>query len=129
MLFIYSKYLEEQTLKDNIYIENPEEYNIFTFKNSYVEIIENPYDCGCLIIGNTEMITEEFQNLLEIFMSENGYNKVIGTITNYIPNLLNTYKNLGYKYLFTGKSSRNYNYNTKTYLIYKTIVPKHKGYI
>lgn len=125
--------LEKQTLKSLIHIDNNLSHNILTFNNQYVNVIENPYDCGCLIIGYTNDITKKFQDLLEQFMNENGYSKIIGTIAidleySNVKERKTKYTQLGYTLIPTGKSPRHPNEDVETYLIYKIINPTFKGY-
>lgn len=132
-LFEHSFSLEQQTLQSSISCGEPRKYNTITFKKEYVEIMENPYDCGCLIIGYTDELTEDFQNLLEQFMDENGYSKVIGTmaINSYLSNIeakKERYKKLGYKLIPIGESPRYPDEDIETYLIYKVITPSFRGY-
>jgi len=104
-----------------------------SFKTQYVEIMENPYDCGCLIIGYTYDITKKIQDLLEQFMNENGYSKVIGTIAinveySDVEKTKEEYTQLGYTLIPTRQSSRHPDDDIETYLIYKIINPTFKGY-
>lgn len=132
-LLEYSFYLEEQTLQSSISCGKPRKCNTITFEREYVEIMENPYDCGCLIIGYAYDITKKFQDLLEQFMNENGYSKVIGTIAinveySDVEKRKEEYTQLGYTLIPTGQSSRHPDDDIETYLIYKIINPTFKGY-
>lgn len=125
--------LEKQTLRSSITISNPVICNSFDFRWKYVQIIENPYDCGCLIIGYTYDITKEFQDLLEQFMNENGYSKIVGTIAinleySDVEKRKEEYTQLGYTLIPTGKSPRHPDDDIETYLIYKIINPTFRGY-
>lgn len=124
---------EKQTLRSLIHIDDNLICNILRFSRQYVNVIENPYDCGCLIIGYTSDITKEFQDLLEQFMNENGYSKIIGTITidleyTNVEERKKEYTQLGYTLIPTGKSPRHPDDDIETYLIYKIINPTFRGY-
>lgn len=138
ILFPFSKKLENQTLQQNIQITKNKDYflNTIHFKNckSFTTIQEYPGDCGCLLLRFVYDINKEVQDYIELFMNENGYSKIIGTII--IPNtettdsinLLKTVKTLGYTCIETGKSARHPEYDCMSYLIYKVIKPETTGY-
>lgn len=131
-----AKTLERQTLKQDIHIFNHVGYNSIRFKssNSYTTIHENPGDCSCLLLCHVFDITKHVQNQIEIFMNENGYSKIIGTIIinkNEIEDnttLLKKVKSLGYTCIETGKSPRHPEDDGMSYLIYKVIEPETTGY-
>lgn len=128
-LFFYSLPLEKQNLKHQIAISESNEIKQFTFHDHYVEIQENIFDCGCLILGYVDSINKEFQDQLEAFMHQNGYSKVLFTIS--LPELKTTtkYKNLGYTCIGTGRSARHSEKVYNTFLCYKVIDPEFKGYV
>ena len=131
-----AKTLERQTLKQDIHIFNHVGYKSIRFKNSnsYTTIHENPGDCGCLLLCHVFDINKQIQNMIEIFMNENGYSKIIGTIIihkNEIEDntaLLKRVKSLGYTCIKTGKSPRHPEEDGMSYLIYKVIEPETTGY-
>ena len=132
-IFPTSKVLENQTLKEIIQIQKDNYYNIIRFKNSnsYTTFYENPADCGCLLVCNMFDITKEVQDYIELFMNENGYSKIIGTIAIYNTKnyLLNTIKQLGYTCIETGESARHPKTECITYLVYKIITPTTTDYV
>jgi len=133
--FPNAKILENQTLKQDICIINDYRSISIRFKgNSYTTIQEFSGDCSCLLLSNVFDITTNFQEKLEIFMNENGYSKVLGTIVIHnngvvdTPALLIKVKSLGYTCIETGKSPRHPENDCMSYLIYKVIEPKTTGY-
>jgi len=128
-LLTYSLPLEKQNLKDEIEIGSIYKVKNFWFNDHYIEIHENIFDCGCLILGYVDSINKEFQDQLEAFMHQNGYSKVLFTIS--LPELKTTtkYKNLGYTCINTGRSARHTEKVMNTFLCYKVIDPEFKGYV
>jgi hypothetical protein len=128
-LFTYSLPLEKQNLKHQIAISESNEIKQFTFHDHYVEIQENIFDCGCLILGYVDDIDSDFQEKLESFMHQNGYSKVLFTIS--LPEFKTTtkYTNLGYTCIGTGQSARHTEKVMNTFLCYKVIDPEFKGYV
>lgn len=128
-LFTYSLPLEKQELKEKI---NPHEYykiKSFSFNDHYVEIHENIFDCGCLILGFVDDINSEFQEKLESFMHQNGYSKVLFTVSINDRRNISIWTDLGYIAIDTGRSPRHPEHTMHTYLLYKVIDPKFKGYV
>ena len=128
-LFTYSLPLEKQNLKHQIAISESNEIKQFTFHDSYVEIQENIFDCGCLILGFVDGINSDFQEKLESFMHQNGYSKVLFTVVISYKEQLEEWTDLGYIAIYTGRSSRHPEHILLTYLLYKVIDPKFKGYV
>lgn len=132
-IFPNSKPLEDQKLKETIEIQKNNCYDRIRFKdsNSYTTFYENPADCGCLLVCNIFDITKKVQDYIELFMNENGYSKIIGTIVIYNAQnyLLNTIKQLGYTCIETGYSARHIKQKCMTYLVYKVITPTTTGYV
>ena len=128
-LLTYSLPLEKQNLKDEIEIGSIYKVKNFLFKTHYVEIHENIFDCGCLILGYVDSISNEFQNDLEEFMHQNGYSKVLFTIS--LPEFKTPvkYTDLGYTCINTGRSTRHPEKVMNTFLCYKVIDPEFKGYV
>ena len=128
-LFTYSLPLEKQELKEKI---NPHEYHkikSFSFNDYYVEIHENIFDCGCLILGFVDDINSEFQEKLESFMHQNGYSKVLFTVSINDRRNISIWTDLGYIAIDTGRSPRHPEHTMHTYLLYKVIDPEFKGYV
>ena len=128
-LLSYSLPLEKQKLKNHITIGNPYITKTFWFNDHYVEIQENIFDCGCLILGYVDDVYSEFQEKLETFMHQNGYNKVLFTVSLLDTKKLLQWTNLGYIAIDTGRSSRHPEHTMHTYLLYKVIDPEFKGYV
>jgi hypothetical protein len=128
-LLTYSLPLEKQNLKDEIEIGNTCKVKNFWFKNYYVEIHENVFDCSCLLLGYVEIINEEFQDQLEAFMHQNGYSKILFTIALSELKTTTKYTDLGYTCINTGRSARHPEIVLNTFLCYKIIDPKVKGYV
>jgi len=128
-LLTYSLPLEKQNLKDEIAIGSTCKVKNFWFKTHYIEIYENIFDCGCLILGYVDSINKEFQDQLEAFMHQNGYSKVLFTVSLWNNNELSRWTKLGYIAIDTGRSSRHPEHTVHTYLLYKVIDPKFKGYV
>ena len=128
-LFTYSLPLEKQNLKHQIAISESNEKKQFTFHDHYVEIQENIFDCGCLILGFVDDMDSDFQEKLEKFMHQNGYSKVLFTVALLDTVKLTQWTNLGYIAIDTGRSSRHPEHTIHTYLLYKIIEPEFKGYV
>ena len=128
-LFTYSLPLEKQELKEKI---NPHEYykiKSFSFNDHYLDIQENIFDCGCLILGYVDDIDSDFQEKLESFMHQNGYSKVLFTVSLLIKQNIKQWTDLGYIAIDTGRSSRHPEHELHTYMLYKVINPEFKGYV
>ena len=95
----------------------------------YISIQEHPYDCGCLIIGNLNICSEESLSYVEKFASLSGYSKIIGTVVavNMNRTYIKTLQEANYTFINTGPSNRHPEYNT--WLIYKVIKPEIEGYV
>ena len=128
-LLTYSLPLEKQELKNQIRIRETINIKQFSFYNHYVEIQENVFDCGCLILGFVDDINSEFQEKLESFMHQNGYSKVLFTVSINDRRNISIWTDLGYIAIDTGRSSRHPEHTMHTYLLYKVIDPKFKGYV
>ncbi len=128
-LLEYSLPLEKQKLENQINPDERYKIKLFCFHNYYVEIQENPYDCGCLILGFVEDIDKNFQIKLEEFMHQNGYSKILFTVAVNAAQELKRWTNLGYIAIDTGRSPRHPEKILYTYLLYKVIDPKFKGYV
>jgi hypothetical protein len=128
-LFTYSLPLEKQNLKHQIAISESNEIKQFTFHDHYVEIQENIFDCGCLILGYVDSINKEFQDQLEAFMHQNGYSKVLFTVAIKDRRNISICTDLGYIAIDTGRSSRHPEHTIHTFLLYKVIEPEFKGYV
>lgn len=128
-LLTYSLPLEQQDLKNKILIRESIKAKTFAFYDSYIEIQENIFDCGCLILGFVDDINSDFQEKLESFMHQNGYSKVLFTVSLLINENLHKWTDLGYIAINTGRSSRHPEHTIFTYLLYKVIEPKFKGYV
>jgi len=128
-LFTYSLPLEKQNLSKQIIIREPAKVKQFAFTDHYVEIQENIFDCGCLILGYVDDVYSEFQEKLETFMHQNGYSKVLFTVSLLDTEKLLQWTNLGYIAIDTGRSSRHPELTMHTYLLYKVIDPEFKGYV
>jgi len=96
---------------------------------NFIIVEEHPSDCGCLIIGNLDYITESDINKIEKFASLSGYSKIIGTIRALSNDkwFIRILKEAKYKFIDTGPSNRHPEYNT--WLIYKVIKPELQGYV
>jgi len=128
-LLTYSLSLEKQKLKNQIIIREPANVKQFSFYNHYVEIQENIFDCGCLILGYVDSINKEFQDQLEAFMHQNGYSKVLFTVSINDRRNISIWTDLGYIAIDTGRSSRHPEHTIHTFLLYKVIEPEFKGYV
>ena len=128
-LLTYSLPLEQQDLKNQISIRESIKAKTFAFYDSYIEIQENIFDCGCLILGYVDDINSDFQEKLESFMHQNGYSKVLFTIAVNEKRNISIWTDLGYIAIDTGRSSRHPEHTMHTYLLYKVIDPKFKGYV
>jgi hypothetical protein len=62
-------------------------------------------------------------------MHQNGYSKVLFTVSLWNNNELSRWTKLGYIAIDTGRSSRHPEHTIHTYLLYKVIDPKFKGYV
>ena len=128
-LLTYSMPLEKQKLKNQIIIREPAKVKQFSFYDHYIEIQENIYDCGCLILGFVDDIDSDFQEKLESFMHQNGYSKVLFTVAKHVQESIKQWTDLGYIAIDTGRSPRHPERTVFTYLLYKVIDPKFKGYV
>ena len=128
-LFTYSLPLKKQNLKHQIAISESNEIKQFTFHDHYVEIQENIFDCGCLILGYVDGMDFDFQEKLESFMHQNGYSKVLFTVAVNDKERIKQWTALGYIAIDTGRSPRHPEYTIHTYLLYKVIDPEFKGYV
>lgn len=128
-LFTYSLPLKKQNLKHQIAISESNEIKQFTFHDHYVEIHENIFDCGCLILGYVDDIDSDFQEKLESFMHQNGYSKVLFTVAKHVQESIKQWTDLGYIAIDTGRSPRHPERTVFTYLLYKVIDPEFKGYV
>jgi len=128
-LLTYSLPLEQQDLKNKILIRESIKAKTFAFYDHYVEIQENIFDCGCLILGFVDDMNSNFQENLETFMHQNGYSKVLFTVSVSYKEKLKQWTDLGYIAIDTGRSSRKPEHTIFTYLLYKVIEPKFKGYV
>ncbi len=128
-LLTYSLPHEKQNLKNQILIREPANVKQFAFYDNYVDIQENIHDCGCLILGYVEDMNSEFQEKLESFMHQNGYSKILFTVSLLIKQHIEKWTDLGYIAIDTGRSSRHPEQILHTYLLYKIIDPKFKGYV
>ena len=128
-LLSYSMPLEKQEFKNQIIIREPADVKQFSFYDHYVEIQENIFDCGCLLLGYVDDINSDFQEKLESFMHQNGYSKILFTVVIKYEKELEQLTNLGYIAINTGRSSRHPESTLLTYLLYKVIDPEFKGYV
>lgn len=128
-LLTYSMPLEKQEFKNQIIIREPANVKQFSFYDHYVEIQENIFDCGCLILGFVDNINSEFQEKLESFMHQNGYSKVLFTVSINDRRNISIWTDLGYIAIDTGRSSRHPEHTIHTFLLYKVIEPEFKGYV
>ena len=128
-LLTYSLPLEQQELKNQIQTCDTTKVKRFYFSNYYVEIHENIFDCGCLFLGFVDDMDSGFQENLESFMHQNGYSKVLFTVSLLIKQNIQRWTDLGYIAIDTGRSSRHPERTVFTYLLYKVIDPEFKGYV
>lgn len=128
-LLTYSMPLEKQEFKNQIIIREPADIKQFSYRDHYVEIQENIFDCGCLILGFVDDINSDFQEKLESFMHQNGYSKVLFTVAVKDKERIKQWTALGYIAIDTGRSPRHPELTRHTYLLYKVIDPKFKGYV
>ncbi len=128
-LLKYSLPLEKQDLRHQINPCADYKTKTFYFSDYYAEIMENNFDCGCLILGYVDGIDSDFQEKLESFMHQNGFSKVLFTISTSDIESINQWTDLGYIAIDTGRSSRHPERTLFTYLLYKVIEPKVKGYV
>lgn len=94
-------------------------------------IVEHPFDCGCILLNNIQILTKEYYEKLEHFLSLNGYSKIIANLSlnpcfDPYTDHLEFVKSLGFLRLNTGLSNRNPEYYT--FILVKVINPIHKGY-
>ena len=128
-LLTYSLPLEKQDLRHQINPCADYKTKTFYFSGYYVEITENNFDCGCLILGYVDGIDSDFQENLETFMHQNGYSKVLFTVAKHVQESIKQWTKLGYIAIDTGRSPRHPERTVHTYLLYKVIDPEFKGYV
>jgi len=128
-LLTYSMPLEKQEFKNRILVREPTYVKQFAFYDHYIEIQENIFDCGCLILGFVDDMDYKFQEKLESFMHQNGYSKVLFTIAVNERRNISIWTDLGYIAIDTGRSSRHPEHTIHTFLLYKVINPEFKGYV
>ena len=112
--------------------------DIYYLKYKYVMLYELQMDCGCIYITNLYFLTDEIYKEIEEFAAEMGYSKILCTVSEEYSNTSTTLgilKGNDFTIVETGFSNRSINddeddkYTLQTWLCFKVITPKIKGYV
>ena len=118
------------------YISICQEIYYLRYKN--VMLYELQMDCGCIYITNLYYLTDEIYKEIEEFAAAMGYSKILCTLSEEYSVVSKTIKLLevnGFSIVETGFSNRSRNddeddkYTLQTWLCFKVITPKIKGYV
>jgi len=134
--FRYAAY--KDTIKEFLpdYISVCQEIYYLRYKN--VMLHELQMDCGCIYITNLYYLTDEIYKEIEEFAAAMGYSKILCTLSEEYSVVSKTIKLLevnGFSIVETGFSNRSRNddeddkYTLQTWLCFKVITPKIKGYV
>lgn len=111
---------------------------IYYLRYKYVMLYELQMDCGCIYITNLYYLTDEIYKEIEEFAAAMGYSKILCTLSEEYSVVSKTIKLLevnGFSIVETGFSNRSRNddeddkYTLQTWLCFKVITPKIKGYV
>ena len=111
---------------------------IYYLRYKYVMLYELQMDCGCIYITNLYYLTDEIYKEIEEFAAAMGYSKILCTLSEEHSVVSKTIKLLeenGFSIVETGFSNRSINdnkddkYTLQTWLCFKVITPKIKGYV
>lgn len=111
---------------------------IYYLRYKYVMLYELQMDCGCIYITNLYYLTDEIYKEIEEFAAAMGYSKILCTVSEEYINAKATLailKENDFTIVETGFSNRSKNdneddaYTLQTWLCFKVITPKIKGYV
>ena len=111
---------------------------IYYLRYKNVMLYELQMDCGCIYITNLYYLTDEIYKEIEEFAAEMGYSKILCTVSEEYSNTSTTLgilKGNDFTIVETGFSNRSINdneddkYTIQTWLCFKVITPKIKGYV
>lgn len=111
---------------------------IYYLRYKYVMLYELQMDCGCIYITNLYYLTDEIYKDIEKFAAEMGYSKILCTVSEEYSNTSTTLgilKGNDFTIVETGFSNRSIDtnkddkYSLQTWLCFKVITPKIKGYV
>ena len=113
---------------------------IYYLRYKYVMLYELQMDCGCIYITNLYYLTDEIYKEIEEFAAAMGYSKILCTLSeeysyNVVSGTIKLLKGNGFSIVETGFSNRSINdnkddkYTLQTWLCFKVITPKIKGYV
>ena len=111
---------------------------IYYLRYKHVMLYELQMDCGCIYITNLCYLTDEIYKEIEEFAAAMGYSKILCTLSEEYSVVSKTIKLLevnGFSIVKTGFSNRSINnnnddkYTLQTWLCFKVITPKIKGYV
>ncbi len=111
---------------------------IYYLRYKYVMLYELQMDCGCIYITNLYYLTDEIYKEIEEFAAAMGYSKILCTLSEEYSVVSKTIKLLeenGFSIVETGFSNRSKDedkddkYTLQTWLCFKVITPKIKGYV
>lgn len=104
----------------------------------HVMLYELQMDCGCIYIANLYYLTDGIYKEIEEFAAAMGYSKILCTLSEAYGVVFRTIKLLeenGFSVVETGFSNRSIDdnkddeYTLQTWLCFKVITPKIKGYV
>lgn len=111
---------------------------IYYLRYKYVMLYELQMDCGCIYITNLYYLTDKIYKEIEEFAAAMGYSKILCTVSEEYSNARTTLailKENDFTIVETGFSNRSRNededdkYTLQTWLCFKVITPKIKGYV
>ena len=111
---------------------------IYYLRYKNVMLYELQMDCGCIYITNLYYLTDELYKEIEEFAAAMGYSKILCTTSEEYSNALKTLEILkqnDFTVVETGFSNRSVSdneddiYSLQTWLCFKVITPKIKGYV
>ena len=111
---------------------------IYYLRYKNVMLYELQMDCGCIYITNLYYLTDELYKEIEEFAAAMGYSKILCTLSEEYSNALEALEILkqnDFTVVETGFSNRSINddeddkYTLQTWLCFKVITPKIKGYV
>ena len=111
---------------------------IYYLRYENVMLYELQMDCGCIYITNLYYLTDEIYKEIEEFAAAMGYSKILCTVSEEYSNARTTLailKGNDFTIVETGFSNRSINddeddkYTLQTWLCFKVITPKIKGYV
>ena len=110
---------------------------IYYLRYKNVMLYELQMDCGCIYITNLYYLTDELYKEIEEFAAAMGYSKILCTLSeeySVVSKTIKLLKENGFSIVKTGFSNRSTNdneddkYTLQTWLCFKVITPKIKGY-